>query len=194
MIRVVLASAALVGALSTTARADDDDPASTPSPPSIAPEHGLPAYAAGWFATAGFAYLPSGIDGPGDITAEIFEAGYAIRWYKLELRAAAALALESTYFQSSVNVLAMAHVNRYLTERFSWGVGLGLGGGSFSPNGNGHADDGATPVIAVTGNLATLHFGQRGQVELGLEAGTLFLLSFGESDWFYQLHIGYAAW
>jgi hypothetical protein len=150
--------------------------------------------ARGAYASFGAGFLPAGVDGPGAANLEMFEGGGAFRLGNVDLRIGAILALESTYYQSSVSGLVIARAERYVGPRFSFGGGFGVGVGSFTPQNGDNADNGTSPELTALVVPARLHLGDERRLELSLQVGTIYLASFSESDFFYELAIGYVRW
>ena len=163
----------------------DGDGVTTPAPPSSA---------RGIYGSFGAGWLPSGVDGPGAANLEMFEGGAAFRLGRADLRVGAILALESTYYQSSVSGLAIGRLERYVGSSFSFGGGFGLGAGSFSPTNGYNAADGASAELVAIVVPARFHLGEEHRLELSLQVGTIYLTSFNETDFFYQVAIGYVRW
>jgi hypothetical protein len=151
----------------------------------------LPLYSQGWYAAFGVGWLPAGVDGPSDASAELLQGGVAIRWRQAEVRFSGVLAFESTSYQSSTSGMALARTARYFSPHFSIGAGLGLGVGSFTPKDGFNADNGMSPELIALLTPVTAHFGP---IEIGVDVGVLQLTSFSETDYFYQLSIGYVHW
>lgn len=195
-IRALIGVAVL--SLSSAAFADDATvaaPAEVTAPVEVAQpaEVAAPAQVSkGLFISAGFAYLPGGIDGPGDAAAGVTQVGWRMRARNIELRFSGIAAYEETYYQTSFHVMGLAQFFRYAGDVYSFGAGVGVGVGSYSPIGDYNADNGTTAQVLLVATPATLHLGPGHHIEAGVDVGALYLVAFNEIAPFFQLRGGYA--
>lgn len=142
--------------------------------------------------TLGGAYIPLS---PGPAKAGLLQLEEALRLGKGDVRFGALGAYESTYFQSSVSVLATARQNiGFGSGLYALGYGVGLGYGSYSPTGSYHADSGGSGMLALIGTPVLLRFGPHRRFEVGLDGGITYLFAWSELDPLGAVTVGYVTW
>jgi|HubBroStandDraft_1064217.scaffolds.fasta_scaffold50611_2 hypothetical protein len=164
-------------------------------PPSGAVESdSSPSTERAFAASIGGVFVPSGVAGPGAVTAGFLQAEMAWRGSRGDVRAGLMGVYEETYYQSSVAGLATMRSHLYLGPVYAIGAGVALGYGSLSPQNGYNADSGGSGEFVAYAIPAMVRFGPKKNFELALEAGAVALLGFGEVDPFGGISFGFATW